>query len=106
MASEDYSDPYLNYQRLITTINFIESGKEAHPKFYENHIEHIKKYCQVLIETPEVNQEAMIHLQICLKQYECFEQFDLSHYLQACKKLLGNISELEINKMMDSLAIK
>lgn len=102
--AEDYTDPYENYKRLVSTVQFLESGKEVHPKFFEIHIEYIKKYIEVLIETPEVNQDAMLDLQICIKQYECFEQFDPGIYLSACKKLLGNIGELEIQRMMDSLS--
>ncbi len=101
--SEDYSNPYENYKRLVSTIHFLESGKEVHPKFFEIHIEYIKTYIEVLIATPEVNQDAMLDLQICNTQYECFEEFNIGPYLSACKKLLGNIGELELQKLMNSL---
>jgi hypothetical protein len=103
--SDDYIDPYENYKRLISTVQFLQTGATPHPKFYDIHIEYINKYVEVLIETPEVNQSAMIDLQICIKQYECFEQFDLTIYLSACNKLLGNISELELQKMMDTMSL-
>ncbi len=103
--SDDYTDPYENYKRLVSTVQFLQSGASPHPKFFDIHIEYIKKYIEVLIETPEVNQGAMVDLQICIKQYECFEQFDLTIYLSACNKLLGNIDELEIQKMMDTMSL-
>ena len=105
MADEDFTDPHENYKRLITTIQFLGSGASPHPKFYDIHINYIKKYMEVLIATPEVNQGAMTDLQVCAKQYECFQQFDLHIYLSACNKLIGNIGELEVKKMMDSLSL-
>ena len=59
---------------------------------------------EVLIATPEVGQEAREDLHVCITQYECFEQFDLLVYLSACNKLIGNIGELELQKMFDSLS--
>ncbi len=103
--AEDFTDPYENYQRLVSTIQFLKTGASPHPKFYDIHIEYIKKYIEVLMATPEVNQAAKIDLQVCITQYECFNQFDLETYLSACNKLLGNVNELEVQKMFDSLSL-
>lgn len=105
MDNDEYGDPHTNYLRLIETIQFIKSGNLVHPLFYEIHISHIKTYIQVLEYTPEVDQSAMIELQILLQQYDVFNQFDLLIYLKACEKLLGNINEFEMQKMMGSLGL-
>ncbi len=102
---EEYSDPHKNYLRLIETIQFIKSGDHVHPLFYEIHIKHIETYIQVLENTPEVNQSAMIDLQVLNRQYEVFNEFDLTIYQKACEKLLGNVSEFEMQKMMGSLGL-
>lgn len=102
---DEYRDPYKNYLRLIETIRFIKSGDLVHPLFYEIHINHIKTYMEVLEHTPEVNQSAMIDLQILSKQYEVLNEFDVLIYQKACEKLLGNVNEFEMQKMMDSLGL-
>ncbi len=103
--SEDYSDPYENYKRLVSTILFLQSGASPHPNFFNIHIEYINIYIEVLNATPDVNQYAMVDLQNCKQEYELSEKFNLSTYLSACKKLLGNIGELEINEMMNQLLL-
>lgn len=100
-----YDDPYTNYQRLVDTIQFLEKNIDVHPNYYEQHIEHIKKYRDVLFETPEVNQEADVYLEYCIRQYEHTQQFDLPVYLEACKKLLGNISEFQLHDMLSALTL-
>lgn len=105
MDDNEYNDPYKNYLRLIETIQLIKLGETIHPLFYEIHINHINTYIQVLEYTPEVDQSAMIELQILRQQYDVFNQFDLQIYLKACEKLLGNINEFEMQKMMGSLGL-
>ena len=48
-------------------------------------------YIRVFEETPESSNDTKILLQILIKQYECFELFDLDMYLRVCEELIANI---------------
>lgn len=102
----EYRDSHKNYVRLIDTIQILKSGISVHSNFYDINIKHIHMYINVLDNTPDVNQAARSYLETLIKQYELFNEFDLTIYLTACELLLGNIQEFEVQKMLDDLSIK
>jgi hypothetical protein len=103
MNSNDYDCPYMNYQRLLETRDFLERKESVHEKFFDIHIEHIKKYLQVVITTEEISQTASPILQELIEQYNYHSIFNLDLYLVACNYLLGNVTEYQIHEMMQNL---
>lgn len=97
----DYSDPYVNYQRLIETIEFLEKRNEVHPNFYGIHIKHIEMYNKV----QDIDEEARIELECLIREYLLFEEFDLGLYLSACKKLVNTVKRTDVEDILQSLSI-
>ncbi len=100
----DYTNPYENYQRLLQTKKFLESGNEVHDKYYDLHIPLIRKYLDV-VEASECNQDAAPLLRVLITQYECFESFELKTYLEACNILLGNVAEVTAINLLENMCL-
>ncbi len=105
MNSHDYDCPYTNYQRLIETRDFLQRKESVHDKFFDIHIQHIKKYLQVVITTEEISQTAVPILEKLIQEYDIYQTFDLDLYLIACNYLVGNVSEYQIHDMMKNLGL-
>ncbi len=105
MNSHDYDCPYTNYQRLIETRDFLLRKEEVHDNFFDIHIQHIKKYLQVVVTTEEITQTAASILEQLIIEYICNKIFDLDKYLVACNYLVGNVSEYQMHDMMKNLGL-
>ncbi len=105
MNSHDYDCPYTNYQRLIETRDFLQRKETVPENFFDIHIQHIKKYLQVVVTTEEITQTAAPILEQLIIEYIRNKRFDLNVYLTACNYLVSNVSEYQMHDMMKNLGL-
>lgn len=103
MENTKYDDPVLNWQRLIETRDFLQSGAKPLPNFYVLHASHIRMYLNVIERTPDCDQAVHPHLETLLEQYDFHGEFDLGIYLIAVSMLIRTKEDYDFQKDFETM---
>jgi hypothetical protein len=102
----DYEDPYKNYSRLQETYDYLQSlalgrGVAPGPRWFKEHIEHIKVYLNVLEITDDRDQRPADLMRSMISEYAREKKFNLEYYLLVCDKLIEIVGDMGLE---DNLA--
>lgn len=98
MESNKYDDPVLNWQRLIDTQAYLQTGVRPPQNFYPLHASHIRMYLNVIETTPDCDKTVHPHLETLLEQYDFHGEFDLGIYLIAVSMMIRTKEDYDFQK--------
>jgi hypothetical protein len=117
----DYSDGVSNYERVLETIEYIESGKPTHQKWLDLHYKHLCEYRRHFPEFAKVNidiqdksfRQMLVECDDLIERmitfYSYHKCFGIADYLQFNKYIIKIVTESnsfdEFDSMLSNLSL-